>query len=271
ANGVAQVFVDESYANKTAKVDSSTSWLDRTTRELKAQMEKAEQDLQSYSSSNNIFSTDEKQNLVISKLADLYGQELKAETDRKIKESLYEEVKQGRVAQLPESFSDAGTTQNQTRLSALKVDLAQLTAVYAPENPKVVAVQNQITEIERSLKESTKKLEDRLKADYERSVHIEEKFKESLEAAKSEAIQQNQASIKYTIYKQNSETAKALYTDFLKQTNQAQIERKQQGNDLRIIEPARTPGSPTGPRRTRAILIGLLLSLAGGVGLALLL
>src|SRR5262249_27840006 len=30
ANGVAQVFLDESYANKAGKVDSSTCWLDKT-------------------------------------------------------------------------------------------------------------------------------------------------------------------------------------------------------------------------------------------------
>src|SRR5262249_2664441 len=70
---------------------------------------------------------------------------------------------------------------------------------------------------------------------------------------------------------QNVETSRTLYTDFLKQTSQAQIGQQQGGNDLRIIEPARTPGAPTGPQRSRAILVGLLLSLATGVGLALLL
>ncbi|MGE0132047.1 MAG: GumC family protein [Blastocatellales bacterium] len=272
ANGVAQVFVEESYASRTAKFNTSTSWLDRTTRELKAQMEKAEQELASYSNSNNIFSTDEKQNLVIDKFADLYGQWIKSETDRKFKQSLNDEVKQGRVAQLPEAFTDSRTQQNKTQLGVLQVELTKLTALYGPENPNVIKVQNQITEIERQLAESTKNLEARIQADYDRSIRDEKLMKESLDAAKSEAIQQNQAAIKYNIYKQNVETAKALYNDFLQKTNQAQIEQKQQqGNDMRIIEPARTPGAPTGPRRMRAIMIGLLLSLAGGVGLALLL
>jgi capsular exopolysaccharide synthesis family protein len=272
ANEVAQVFLEESNASRTARFSSSASWLDRTTRELKAQMEKAEQELASYSNSNNIFSTDEKQNLVIDKFSDLYGQWIKAETDRKFKQSLYEEVRQGRVAQLPEAFTDARTTQNKTQLGVLQVELTKLTALYGPENPNVIKVQNQITELERQLAESTRNLEARIKADYERSIRDEKLMKESLDAAKAEAIQQNQAAIKFNIYKQNVETNKALYNDFLQKTNQAQIEQKQQqGNDLRIIEPARTPTAPTGPRRTRAIMIGLLLSLAAGVGLALLL
>ncbi|HMB27135.1 MAG TPA: Wzz/FepE/Etk N-terminal domain-containing protein, partial [Blastocatellia bacterium] len=64
ANGVAQVFVDESFANKTAQSSNSATWLDRTTRQLKAQMEEAERNLADYSRNNDIFfSTDEKQNL----------------------------------------------------------------------------------------------------------------------------------------------------------------------------------------------------------------
>ncbi|HEV2669137.1 MAG TPA: polysaccharide biosynthesis tyrosine autokinase, partial [Blastocatellia bacterium] len=62
---------------------------------------------------------------------------------------------------------------------------------------------------------------------------------------------------------------KALYNDFLQKTNQAQIEKQQEANDMRIIDPARA--TLVGPRRGRAILLGLVLSLACGVGLALLL
>src|SRR5262249_50204750 len=271
ANGVAQVFVDEAYANRTAKVDSSTTWLDRTTRQLKAKAEEAEAALQTYSSSKNIISTDEKQNLVVGKLTDLYGKANTAAYDTKLKGSLYEEVKQGRVAQLPDVFSDAGVKQSQAQLASLQVERSKLLASFGTENPNVVKIQDQITELQRQLDESTKKLELRLKADYERAVRDEKSINELLEAAKAEAVQQNQASIQYNIYKQNVETANTLYTDFLKQTSQAQIGQQQGSNDLRIIEPARTPGAPTGPQRSRAILVGLLLSLATGVGLALLL
>jgi capsular exopolysaccharide synthesis family protein len=270
ANGVAQVFVDESFANKTAQSSSSANWLDRTTRQLKAQMEEAERNLADYSKNNGIFfSTDEKQNLVVGKLADLYDKVLKAEVNANSKASLYDEVKEGRVTRLPEAFSDQGIMQNQAKLGGLRIEVAQLTATFGPENPKVVAVRNQIRELERLIAESTKNLGDRLKAESERASREERLLKNSFETAKSEAVQQNQASIKFNILKQNVETTKALYNDFLQKTNQAQIEQRQEANDMRIIDQARA--TPVGPRRGRAIIIGLLLSLVGGVGLALLL
>jgi capsular exopolysaccharide synthesis family protein len=262
--------VDESDANKIAKVDTSTSWLDKTTRQLKAKAEEAEAALVSYSSSKNIFSTDDKQNLVVNKLSELSGKSLQAETEAKVKGSLYEEVRLGRVAQLPEAFSDPGLKQKETQLATLRVELVKLNASFGPENPKVIEKENQITELDRQIKDAIKNLEARLKADYERAVREDKLIKESLEAAKAEAAQQNRDSVQFNIYKQNSEISKSLYTDFMKQTSQAQIDRKQGGSDLRIIEPART-GTPTGPGRSRTIFIGLIMSMVGGVGLALLL
>ena len=137
ANGVAKVFVDETNSNKIAKVEGSTSWLDQTTRQLKAKAEEAEAALASYSSSKNIFSTDEKQNLAAGKLTDLYTKAMTAEMDTKIKGSLYEEVKQGRVAQLPDAFTDAGVKQAQAELGSLRVERSKQNATLGPENPNV--------------------------------------------------------------------------------------------------------------------------------------
>src|SRR5262245_26466454 len=233
-------------------------------------MEEAERNLADYSRNNDIFfSTDEKQNLVVGKLVDLYDKSLKAEVNANSKASLYEEVKQGRVTRLPEAFSDPGIMQNQTKLGGVQTQVAQLTATFGPENPKVVAVRNQMRELERLIADSTKNLGDRLKAEAERASREEKLLKDSFGVAKAEAIQQNQAAIKFNILKQNVETTKALYNDFLQKTNQAQIEQRQEANDMRIIDPARA--NLVGPRRGRAIFIGLVLSLAAGVGLALLL
>lgn len=271
ANGVAQVFLDFSFQNKTSKYTSSFNWLDRTTRGLRAQMEQAERALADYSSSHNFFSPDEKQSLTVSKLATLYGQVLKAETDRILKQSLYEEVRRDRVAQLPEAFSDPRIVQWQNELGKLQIKSSELNTRFGQENPKVLETQQQIKELDTLILASTKQLAERLKADYERAVRDEALIRESLEQARNEAIQQNQAAIQLNILKQNADTARTLYNDFLQKTNQANIQVNEQQNDLKIIDPARIPNAPVGPKRLRAILIAVFLSLVAAVGLTLLL
>ena len=267
-NTVAQVFIQYSSKNRDQKYTDTSSWLDTRTRELRAKVEQAEQELANYTSSHNIFSTDGKENLTTEKLTKLHTQAMQSETERILKQSLYEEVKQGRVAQLPESYSDSRLVTLQTKLGDLQTQAAQLSSKFGPDNPNLIEVQKQTTAIQAQINESRKTLEGKLKADYERAVRDELALKEALEQAKTEAVRQTQAAIQFSILKQNVETAKALYTDFLQKTNQASIQVANKERNVEVIEPAGIPVVPIGPNRLRTILIGLFLSLAIGVVLA---
>ncbi len=268
ANGVAEAFVQRNYRNKTERYTNASAWLDRTTRELKARVEQAEQALADYGREHNIFTTDGKETLTSEKFARLHEQVLRAETDRILKQSLYEEVKLGHVAQLPESFADARTSALQTKLGEITTEAAQLSVKFGPDNPKIIELREQIAAIRQQIEANRATLEAKLKADYERAAREEAALKSAFERSKTEAVEQNQASIQYNILKQDIDTTKTLYTDFLQKTNQANIEVAQQHNNVRLIEPAHVPGGPISPNRPRTIMIGLLVSLLAGVGLA---
>ena len=266
-DNVAQVFIQRSFESKTERYSNAADWLDRSTRELKAKVEQAEQKLADYSRANNIFSTEGKETLATGKLSQLHDLATRAETDRMLKQSLYEEVRAGRAAQLPEAFADPKTGDLQKKLGELKVTYSQLSATYGDKNPKLIEVKQQIGAIEQQITESRGGLELKLKADYERAVRDEASMKAALDRAKAEASQQNQASIEYNILKQEVDTNKGLYTDFLQKTQQSKIQEHEQHNNMRMIDPPQVPVSPIGPNRLRTILIGFFVSLVTGVGL----
>lgn len=270
-NGIAKTFMERSYLRKTERFSNTSDWLSRSTRELEAQMQKAEQALADYTRANGIFSTEGKEDLTSTKLASLYDQTMRAETDRLIKQSLYEEVRQGRVAQLPEAFSNQATSDLQRKLSELTVAAAQLNAKFGADNPRVVEVKDQMAALQEEIGKTRGQLADKLKADYERAQRDEVSLKAALGRAKAEAVQQNQTAIQFNILKQNVETAKTLYTDFLQKTRQADVEKAQQARDVDIAEPARLPDTPIGPQRSRAVMLTFLLSLAASIGLCFLL
>ncbi len=74
--------------------------------------------------------------------------------------------------------------------------------------------------------------------------------------------------IRYSLLKQDVDTSKAMYTEFLQKTNQAYLEVAQQNSNIRVIAPAGIPKIPVGPNRQRTILLGFFLSLVSGFGLA---
>jgi capsular exopolysaccharide synthesis family protein len=270
-NAVAQVFIDRSFQNSTEKFTKTSDWLDQMTRKLKANVEESEAAVANYTREHNLFSVDGKETLNTEKLSRLFDQYTRAESDRILKESLYEEVKAGRIDRLPESFSDPRAADLQKRAGELSVQLAQLSVKYGPDNPKVAEVKQELAVIEEQIAGSRTHLEGKLKADYERAVRDERSLKSALDEAKAEAVQQNTANIQFNILKQEVETAKQLYTDFLQKTHQAQVQLAEQHKDMRVIEPAQVPGVPVGPNRLRSIAMGWFLSLVAGVGLAFLL
>ena len=271
ANGVAAAFKEYSYSKKNETNDSSSTALSKATRDLESQMQKAEQALANYTRANGIFSLEGKEDLTTNKLAALHDQAIRAETDRIIKQSLYEDVRQGRVAQLPEALANQQTLDLQRKLSELNVTLSQLNVKYGSENPRVAEVKDQMITLQKEIVSTRTQLSDKLKTDYERALRDEASMKAALNRAKGEAVQQNQTSIQLNILKQNVETAKTLYTDFLQKTKQVDLEKIQTARDVSVAEPARLPGGPIGPSRTRSVLLAFLLSLGASLGLVFLL
>jgi polysaccharide biosynthesis transport protein len=267
-NTAAKNFIDRTFERRTSNFSSTSDWLDRSTRELRSKVQQAEQALADYTKRNGIFSTDGKGGLTADKLTGLSAELLKAETSRMLKQSLYEEVKNGRAAQLPEAFSDVRTGTLKQKLGELELEQSQLSIKFGPENPQVAVVEQKIKVLKDQITDNQRALEDKLKVDYERSVRDERELKNALDSAKGDAVEQNQAAIQFSTLQAELDTAKALYTDFLNKTKQADLQLAEQHNNLKIVETAETPKSPIGPQRFRTILIGLLVSLIAGMGLA---
>jgi capsular exopolysaccharide synthesis family protein len=271
SNYVVQCFIHRNFEGKTEKLTKTSEWLDRTTNELKARVENAEQALATYTEDHNIFATPAKSSLIVEKLTRLHGEVTRAETDRILKASLYDQVKQGKIAQIPEAFTDPQSAELYKKMGELVTKAAQFDVYYGPDNPQTIEVRGQIAAIQKQIEMSHKMLEEKFKTDHERAVRDEQAFKDAFELAKVEAVQENQDAIQYNILQQEVDTAKLLYKDFLQKTNQTKFELAREQNNLRVVEPARVPKVTVGPHRRQWIMLGFAMSLAMGIGLAILL
>jgi capsular exopolysaccharide synthesis family protein len=267
ANQVGKSFIDLSFKNQTSQFTNTSDWLDRSTRELKAKVEKAEQALADYTKEHHIFSTDGKETLTTEKLSRLHDQLTRAQTDRLLKQSLYEELKAGRLAQLPETYLDPRQSALRSKLGELQSQAAELAVKYGPKNPKLIEINQQVTITQQQMDAGMQALEDKLKGEYARAVADEKSLGVALDEAKFAAERENQDAIQFSILKQEVETSKSLYTDFLQKTNQANLEVAEQHPSMHVIQPALIPKIPVGPRRTTNTLIALVLSLGAGIGL----
>jgi capsular exopolysaccharide synthesis family protein len=273
-NSLAENFLSRNFETKTQKFTDAAKWLNDSTNRLKAKVQEAEEKLAAYTREHGIFLTDKDGTLTTTKLSRLHDEALRAESERVLKESLYQEVKEGRVRSNPEAYADLlfktspKMIELQKQMADLQSQKAELSVRYGEDNPKVKEVNEKIGIIEKQIAASQVSLEEKLKTEYERALRDEQKFKAMLASAKGEATVQNEAAIQFNLLKQEVETNKQLYQDFLNKTNQAEAQKVEQQNNLRIIEAAEVPSAPVSPRRGFAILAALLLSTGVGVGLA---
>jgi len=270
ANGLTERFIHRNFESKIDRYTTTSSWLEASTDKMKDKVRAAEQALANYTRDHNIFNKQAPSTLTNDRLTKLSDQAMRAELDVYFKQTLYEEVKQGRVAKLPEAFGDIRITELQKKLNDLAITAAQLNVTYGPEHENVKSVQQQMVVIQEQLQESRATLEEKLKGEYARAVRDNETLKTALEQAKTEAVQQDQAGIQYSILKGDVDTANALYTEFLHKTNQANLEVAQQRNNMTVIQPAQLPRVPDTPPPVLPITAALLGGLAVSVGVAFL-
>lgn len=186
------------------------------------------------------------------------------------------------------------------RLEALKGQLAALRSIYSEKYPDVIRLRREIEEEERKLAERasaddaaggneakgrtvaspnpyhlslTTQLES-LKAEL-RSLRAEEGrlrqqigvYRAKVEAAPRREQELAMLTRDYEITRQN-------YQSLLNKRLEAQVsenlERRQKGEQFRVLDPANLPQKPFKPNRTRLILLGLAAGLGLGVGLAFL-
>src|ERR1051325_3299478 len=211
-NAVAEKFLNQNFFTKTKKFDDAAKWLDAETNRFKAKLQEAEEKRTAYAREHGFFFTDKDGTLTTGKLQQLHDAALRAQSDRVIKESLYQEVKEGRVIKNPEAYADLlyksapKMVDLQRQLGDLQTQRAELLNTYGEDAPKVKDVTVKIAEIQQQIKGSLVSLEEKLKTEFERAQRDEQKFNTMLVAAKNEASTQNQAQIEYNLLTQEVTT-----------------------------------------------------------------
>src|SRR5262249_16197397 len=129
-------------------------------------------------------------------------------------------------------------------------------------------VNQQIAIADQQIESGLRSLEQKIRGEYDRAQADEKTLTAALDQMKAEAERENQDAIQFTILKQEVETAKGLYTDFLLKTNQANLQVAEQHLNMRVIQPALVPRIPVSPLRKTNVMIAFILSLGAGLGLA---
>jgi capsular exopolysaccharide synthesis family protein len=263
-------YIEENYKSRYEATADASQWLQDELSELSVKVRRSEDARVQYERNNQIWAIDDKNNISTARLSDLNKQLTDAESESLKRQALYEFAKNGEGDAVPQ-IRDNGTLQElQRRRADLAVQYSDLVNQYGPNYPKVLRLQTQMKEVDDQIAHERKGIVAQLESEYREAKQHEELLSGVLDRQKSEVNAMSEKMIQYNILKREAETNKTLYDSMQTKLKEAQISSSLKSSNIRIVDPAMIPSTPSRPAKTRNVALALFVGLVGGIGLALL-
>lgn len=263
-------YTEQNYASRYEATTKATKWLQSELDELSVKVHQSENARIEYERNNQIWTVDDKSNITTQRLADLNKELTDAQSDTLKKQALYEYAKSGDVDAVPQIRDNTVLQDMEKRRGELSVQYSDSVNQYGPNFPKVQRLQVQMKDLDEQIDRERKGIITQLESDYREAKQHEELLSRALDQQKTETNTMSEKMIQYNILKREAEANKALYDGLQTKLKEAQISSGLKSSNIRVVDPAMVPSSPSRPAKSRNIALAFLVGLVGGIGLALL-
>src|SRR5271155_4013216 len=268
-NAHIQNYIEENFRSKYDATTRASNWLSAELEELRIKVEKSEDARIAYERQNQIWEIDDKKDITSQKLTDLSKAVTDAQTTMAEKEALYRMAISGNVDALPASRENVVVQDLLKRKSELDENYADAVNLYGPNYPKVQRLAAQQKEVEGDLEKARKTIIESVEQEFNTTRQRVELLQEAVDKQKGEANDLAEKLVQYHILQHDAESNKALYDGLLQKLKEAGITAGLRSSNIRVVDPALAPASPSRPQKSRNILLAVLVGFVGGVGLAL--
>jgi succinoglycan biosynthesis transport protein ExoP len=269
ANGHVQNYIEQNFRSKYDATTQASGFLSAELEELRIKVEKSEDARLAYERANQIWQIDEKQNITTQTLGDLNKAVTEAQTNVASSEALYRMASSGNVDLLPEVRNSPVIQDLTKRKAALDDSYSAALEQYGPNFPKVQRIAEEKKEVEAELARAQKLMVESIEEDYGTARQHLGLLQEALDRQKAESDELAEKLVQYHILEHDAESNKQLYDSLLQKLKEAGITAGLRSSNIRVVDPALVPTAPSGPQKTRNILMSILVGLVGGIGLAL--
>ncbi|MDQ7783706.1 MAG: polysaccharide biosynthesis tyrosine autokinase [Desulfomonilaceae bacterium] len=166
---------------------------------------------------------------------------------------------------LPEGMKDEYIGKLKQELAIMESEYSQMKGVYSSNYPKMKMLEKKI----RFLRDRIGEIEQGLVSSALDSAQTEERLLEqSYQSARAEADRVKSLEAQYSLLKKDVDTNTEFHKILLQEYKRTDIRARTISNNVRIVDPPDRPMSPSKPKKTLIVLIGAMLGLMGGLGMA---
>jgi len=264
-----QNFIEQNFRSKYDATTQASTWLSAELEELRIKVEKSEDARIAYERQNQIWEMDDKHDVTSQKLADMSKAVTEAQTLLTEKEALYRMAISGNVDALPATVQNPVIQDLLKRKTELDEGYADALNQYGPNFPKVQRLAAQKKEVDEDLEKARKTIIEGVEQEFNTMRQRVQLLQEAVDKQKAEANDLAEKLVQYHILQHDADANKQLYDGLLQKLKEAGITAGLRSSNIRVVDPALAPASPSRPQKARNILLAVLVGLVGGIGLAL--
>lgn len=275
ANALARAYIEFNLENRLKSTESSMSWMQDQLYETKQRLEDAEAAFVEWKEREKLFSVEGQKKILASQIQDA-RREYAATRDRRLAlDRRLNELNQI-IDVAPSSthlrlLDDNPLVQGlYTQLLNDEVELGRLGKVFKSKHPKIVQLESRIGNTRQKLREEFQKEIRTLATERDLMRDKERQLERAIDDYEAEALGTTRKELQYTILERNVDANQKLYDILVSKVEESNITSDIDVSNIRVVEEATLPGAPIRPNKKRSLMMGLLLGLLAGVGLAFL-
>ncbi|PYR27593.1 MAG: hypothetical protein DMF98_05440 [Acidobacteria bacterium] len=273
ANSLSKAYIELNLEYKFTASRDASDWLGERMGEQRKTVDASERALQVYREQHDAVSLEERQNIVVQKLADLNAAVTRAKTERIQKESAYEQIKavqsdREALDTIPAILSNVFIQQQKTELAELQRQESQLSEKLGQRHPDMLKAKLNVQNAEARIQAEINKVVHALSNDYQAALAQEQSLMHALDQQKNDALALNRKGIEYGALQRDAASNRQIFESLLQRTKETGISGELKVSNIRIVDAAELPQVPASPDKPLNVLLAILGGSIMAVGLA---
>jgi capsular exopolysaccharide synthesis family protein len=274
ANSLVKAYMEELLEHKMTSSGITIKWMTQKADEEREKLKESEAKLQKYMRDNDIVTIEDRITVVPQKLVEFSSQLSRAEARRKELYSIYRQIEQATsdnsisIEAIPVIKDDKAIQDIRDEITKVQQKTTELSKKYGPKHPSMISAMSEQERLLDKKKEEIKRVINSVKKEYELAQANEDNLRNLLNQTKSEALGLNEKFVQYQVLKREVESDRTMYEALFSRLKEQNVTEESQNVNVFVVEQAETPIVPAKPRKMVNLLLGLVLSLFGGIVLA---
>jgi capsular exopolysaccharide synthesis family protein len=268
-NAIADEYMYLSIDRRNESFSLVRKWLDKQLDEMAVKLQEAQKKLYKFGQKTDIYTMDDKDNVIVQKFIDLSSLLTKAQAERMVKEAQFRQI-QTKGPDAPVIVNNQLIETLRHQLVAQQAKVSAMQKVFRRDHPDMLAERANLVELKTRLQTEVKRLMDSIKADYEAARRAETLLADSFTAQKHQMVNLQDSLVDFQMLKRDAQTNEQLYQALLSRVKEASIAGTMVPSNVTVIDPGRIPDKPYKPKTMRDLTLAAILGLCMGVGMAFL-